>query len=179
MISRSDWYRAPAPGPPSQWRACNSLLPRPGFTLYRLAHRCPLRERHAALLRHALELLRDREPHVLFHHVHLADAHAAAAQRVHHLGHEHLGRGGAGGDPDAAGAGRSEEHTSELQSQSNLVCRLLLEKKIMTRAASELPTRHIGDFSEGRIPGMIPISSLVRGRRRISSPAQVSQHTHV
>src|SRR5256886_6593264 len=28
-----------------------------------------------------------------------------------------------------AGAKRSEEHTSELQSQSNLVCRLLLEKK--------------------------------------------------
>src|SRR2546430_12343412 len=27
-------------------------------------------------------------------------------------------------------AERSEEHTSELQSQSNLVCRLLLEKKI-------------------------------------------------
>src|SRR5688572_32204401 len=30
-------------------------------------------------------------------------------------------------------AGRSEEHTSELQSQSNLVCRLLLEKKNKTR----------------------------------------------
>src|SRR5688572_31785575 len=29
----------------------------------------------------------------------------------------------------AARAERSEEHTSELQSQSNLVCRLLLEKK--------------------------------------------------
>src|SRR6266478_798356 len=29
------------------------------------------------------------------------------------------------------GQGRSEEHTSELQSQSNLVCRLLLEKKNM------------------------------------------------
>src|SRR2546430_7474328 len=28
------------------------------------------------------------------------------------------------------GSIRSEEHTSELQSQSNLVCRLLLEKKI-------------------------------------------------
>src|SRR3989475_3247238 len=28
-----------------------------------------------------------------------------------------------------AGVSRSEEHTSELQSQSNLVCRLLLEKK--------------------------------------------------
>src|SRR2546430_5764247 len=27
------------------------------------------------------------------------------------------------------GGNRSEEHTSELQSQSNLVCRLLLEKK--------------------------------------------------
>src|SRR2546430_8526327 len=29
----------------------------------------------------------------------------------------------------ASGSIRSEEHTSELQSQSNLVCRLLLEKK--------------------------------------------------
>src|SRR2546430_13046676 len=34
-----------------------------------------------------------------------------------------------GGMPVAIAAGRSEEHTSELQSQSNLVCRLLLEKK--------------------------------------------------
>src|SRR2546427_5416603 len=40
-----------------------------------------------------------------------------------------------GGDGRAAPRGqlahhrRSEEHTSELQSQSNLVCRLLLEKK--------------------------------------------------
>src|SRR2546427_3064577 len=31
--------------------------------------------------------------------------------------------------PQGLGDGRSEEHTSELQSQSNLVCRLLLEKK--------------------------------------------------
>src|SRR2546430_15812623 len=30
--------------------------------------------------------------------------------------------------------GRSEEHTSELQSQSNLVCRLLLEKKKKTKS---------------------------------------------
>src|SRR2546421_5774833 len=29
----------------------------------------------------------------------------------------------------SVGAGRSEEHTSELQSRSDLVCRLLLEKK--------------------------------------------------
>src|SRR2546427_2365991 len=39
---------------------------------------------------------------------------------------------------------RSEEHTSELQSQSNLVCRLLLEKKTPTHdklagAPPELP----------------------------------------
>src|SRR5438270_3767641 len=33
------------------------------------------------------------------------------------------------GDPRLPQARRSEEHTSELQSQSNLVCRLLLEKK--------------------------------------------------
>src|SRR2546430_5757348 len=31
--------------------------------------------------------------------------------------------------PEFIGHLRSEEHTSELQSQSNLVCRLLLEKK--------------------------------------------------
>src|SRR5688572_31394293 len=32
---------------------------------------------------------------------------------------------------------RSEEHTSELQSQSNLVCRLLLEKKKKTNKTEE------------------------------------------
>src|SRR2546430_7416354 len=34
-----------------------------------------------------------------------------------------------GGHERRRAVGRSEEHTSELQSQSNLVCRLLLEKK--------------------------------------------------
>src|SRR5688572_31868072 len=39
---------------------------------------------------------------------------------------------------------RSEEHTSELQSQSNLVCRLLLEKKNkQTASAPHCPTRHM------------------------------------
>src|SRR2546430_17191394 len=37
-------------------------------------------------------------------------------------------RGRIGIEPAAAVVERSEEHTSELQSQSNLVCRLLLEK---------------------------------------------------
>src|SRR5436190_12252973 len=40
-------------------------------------------------------------------------------------GHER----GAGGRVIPRGDGRSEEHTSELQSHSDLVCRLLLEKK--------------------------------------------------
>src|SRR2546427_4557889 len=34
---------------------------------------------------------------------------------------------------------RSEEHTSELQSQSNLVCRLLLEKKKNQQSTHEVP----------------------------------------
>src|SRR5688572_32382772 len=34
---------------------------------------------------------------------------------------------------------RSEEHTSELQSQSNLVCRLLLEKKNAAHAVGSSP----------------------------------------
>src|SRR5688572_32529851 len=42
--------------------------------------------------------------------------------------------------------GRSEEHTSELQSQSNLVCRLLLEKKntlyCITLWTAVTPLRH-------------------------------------
>src|SRR2546430_4077995 len=42
---------------------------------------------------------------------------------------------------------RSEEHTSELQSQSNLVCRLLLEKKkaesaLQSRESSFFPSAH-------------------------------------
>src|SRR2546430_8076581 len=36
-------------------------------------------------------------------------------------------------------AQRSEEHTSELQSQSNLVCRLLLEKKKKSTDTSRSP----------------------------------------
>src|SRR5436190_14983888 len=49
-----------------------------------------------------------------------------------HLQHLHLGlrRRGSKGEQDRGGASpRSEEHTSELQSHSDLVCRLLLEKK--------------------------------------------------
>src|SRR5260370_23655362 len=46
-------------------------------------------------------------------------------------------------------ASRSEEHTSELQSHLNLVCRLLLEKKNRTAARAGAnphagPARHVG-----------------------------------
>src|SRR2546430_15188561 len=37
--------------------------------------------------------------------------------------------------------GRSEEHTSELQSQSNLVCRLLLEKKKKKQQINKMSRR--------------------------------------
>src|SRR6266496_6181559 len=42
------------------------------------------------------------------------------------------GSGRRGPPPLAAAASRSEEHTSELQSRRDLVCRLLLEKKKKT-----------------------------------------------
>src|SRR2546430_6501454 len=43
--------------------------------------------------------------------------------------------------PEGARVIRSEEHTSELQSQSNLVCRLLLEKKKNKQTTSQLHQR--------------------------------------
>src|SRR2546430_12586967 len=53
--------------------------------------------------------------------------------------------GAAGGTGRAASRrARSEEHTSELQSQSNLVCRLLLEKKKKLRQQFE-------DFAHARM----------------------------
>src|SRR2546430_1498722 len=42
-------------------------------------------------------------------------------------------------------AKRSEEHTSELQSQSNLVCRLLLEKN-KNCMSPVTPTKHVSSF---------------------------------
>src|SRR5258707_9672533 len=42
-------------------------------------------------------------------------------------------------EPEPGGSGRSEEHTSELQSRQYLVCRLLLEKKKKTLKRHLLP----------------------------------------
>src|SRR2546422_2708613 len=47
-------------------------------------------------------------------------------------GHRRAARASGGGGPGAH-PGRSEEHTSELQSRLHLVCRLLLEKKKINR----------------------------------------------
>src|SRR5260221_2775388 len=47
-------------------------------------------------------------------------------RKMHKLDFGHVG-------PDYSDEDRSEEHTSELQSHSDLVCRLLLEKKKKTR----------------------------------------------
>src|SRR2546427_2567475 len=47
--------------------------------------------------------------------------------------------------PDPPSRSRSEEHTSELQSQSNLVCRLLLEKKKKKQLLDHACTSHNND----------------------------------
>src|SRR2546427_6613193 len=55
-------------------------------------------------------------------------------------------------------APRSEEHTSELQSQSNLVCRLLLEKKKKrAHQRSILPQRHLLFNDDDQLAGWVII----------------------
>src|SRR2546430_2970719 len=57
-------------------------------------------------------------------------------------------------------ASRSEEHTSELQSQSNLVCRLLLEKKksdgVLNRVTSCADRQHPfkGHWTLSHVPSL-------------------------
>src|SRR2546430_9121657 len=50
--------------------------------------------------------------------------------------------------PEAKSKPRSEEHTSELQSQSNLVCRLLLEKKKTQKYCERASIQHSGSVSD-------------------------------
>src|SRR2546430_9507758 len=57
---------------------------------------------------------------------------------------------------------RSEEHTSELQSQSNLVCRLLLEKKKNNDCHSSVSSRRV-DLS---VASSFNSSMLVSGYER-------------
>src|SRR4051795_10634275 len=53
---------------------------------------------------------------------------------------------------------RSEEHTSELQSHSHLVCRLLLEKK---KRENTLETK--GLQAPGILVGSVPLTSVIKG----------------
>src|SRR5205085_9358946 len=56
---------------------------------------------------------------------------------------------------------RSEEHTSELQSQSNLVCRLLLEKKKSVDADRPGPRRQREARTVGGPPGPVESEAAV------------------
>src|SRR2546430_7688974 len=56
--------------------------------------------------------------------------------------------------------GRSEEHTSELQSQSNLVCRLLLEKKNNQQAHFILILTLVNDEAHVCRPQNFPLLAL-------------------
>src|SRR5438046_7686599 len=69
----------------------------------------------------------------------LRDLHSFPTRRSSDLGVGDLLRRGLAPQrlPQELGRARSEEHTSELQSLTNLVCRLLLEKKNTTLAMSE------------------------------------------
>src|SRR5438270_9180865 len=62
-------------------------------------------------------------------HVGLIDRQQDPVVRRNPVGRLTAGHRKVHADLDQGGGARSEEHTSELQSQSNLVCRLLLEKK--------------------------------------------------
>src|SRR5258708_13242006 len=50
--------------------------------------------------------------------------------------------------PTVRRQGRSEEHTSELQSPDHLVCRLLLEKKNITGTSKQIPANIEKTMSE-------------------------------
>src|SRR2546430_6575329 len=69
---------------------------------------------------------------------------------------------------------RSEEHTSELQSQSNLVCRLLLEKKKLYYTASSVVTSHLVPHRKCARIGLVSTLYL-----RSISLVQVVLHVYV
>src|SRR2546426_6648080 len=111
-----------------------------GRELHPRDRRARSEERQAPSRRDPLSSGAERLPAHRARQVHLSQFRARAGARrrlppaLRRHESEHGERGGRGGDPGRralAGLrfGRSEEHTSELQSPCNLVCRLLLEKK--------------------------------------------------
>src|SRR2546430_4690353 len=72
---------------------------------------------------------------------------------------------------------RSEEHTSELQSQSNLVCRLLLEKKKKSTVLSNGPETSIGSAPKraSLTPALFVGSRVDLLRYNCHNAAQISE----
>src|SRR5690349_24222513 len=66
------------------------------------------------------------------HQLEHREAEQASDQAQHHEGEE----------------GRSEEHTSELQSRRDLVCRLLLEKKKKTEVKNRVDNKRINHTTQ-------------------------------
>src|SRR6266496_5895977 len=64
-----------------------------------------------------------------------------------------------GTSPQARASFRSEEHTSELQSRRDLVCRLLLEKKnaVRSRARREVEQQHVHLPRPARLVRVVPL----------------------
>src|SRR5436305_3330727 len=65
-------------------------------------------------------------------------------------GHQHPGCDAValGVEPGVGDRGRSEEHTSELQSRPHLVCRLLLEKKKKKKQSKISTKKNITHYSK-------------------------------
>src|SRR3712207_7819551 len=87
---------------------------------------------YTTLFRSVAEVLQDEETGV---EILPENARGAEAERAQGPVHGHKGMDG------FRQAGRSEEHTSELQSRQYLVCRLLLEKKKQTSRVFHLMRR--------------------------------------
>src|SRR2546426_5638684 len=106
--------------PPSRVSRCTSTSnPARPISASRLQQALP-RGRDAVILLGLDEVLAQRMPRPVLRHEDAAEVRVALeddAEQVEHLALLPVG------------VARSEEHTSELQSPCNLVCRLLLEKK--------------------------------------------------
>src|SRR5437867_1434983 len=76
---------------------------------------------------------------------------------------------------------RSEEHTSELQSPYDLVCRLLLEKKKNKPTTAIPPSLYLSLPPPPPIPTLFPYTTLFRSQlraARIAADAQFRDDAH-